>query len=121
MRNFVRKDEGGIRQCANFACGKWEQFPRQFAKCRRCKRTKYCSKSCQLKAWSMHRYWCAPSPSSQPSTQTSVSQASGVTTITHPEGNQIAALHPQHAQQSITEDLDSQSQPEKPETPKERT
>lgn len=59
MRNFVRKDDGGIRQCANFQCGKWEEFPRQFAKCRRCKRTKYCSKACQLKAWTMHRYWCA--------------------------------------------------------------
>jgi len=72
MRNFVRKDEGGIRQCANFACGKWEEYPRQFAKCRRCKRTKYCSKACQLKAWGMHRYWCSPSSStSQQSSQVS--------------------------------------------------
>lgn len=71
MRNFVRKDEEGIRQCANFACGKWETYPRQFAKCRRCKRTKYCSKACQLTAWSMHRYWCAPSPSSHTQSQES--------------------------------------------------
>jgi hypothetical protein len=46
MRNLCRKDDarGGIRQCANYVCGKWEEFPRQFAKCRRCRRTKYCSK-----------------------------------------------------------------------------
>jgi hypothetical protein len=46
MRNLCRKDDarGGIRQCANYQCGKWEAFPRQFAKCRRCRRTKYCSK-----------------------------------------------------------------------------
>lgn len=120
MRNFVRKDEGGIRQCANFACGKWEEFPRQFAKCRRCKRTKYCSKPCQLKAWSMHRYWCAPSPSSQPSTQTTVSQANGVTTITLAENPQTAALHPQPAQPPIIEPLVSQSQQDLPEPPADR-
>lgn len=46
MRNLCRKDDarGGTRQCANYKCGKWEEYPRQFAKCRRCKRTKYCSK-----------------------------------------------------------------------------
>lgn len=46
MRNLCRKDDakGGIRQCANYQCGKWEEYPRQFAKCRRCRRTKYCSK-----------------------------------------------------------------------------
>ncbi|CAI4709536.1 CIC_collapsed_G0042810.mRNA.1.CDS.1 [Saccharomyces cerevisiae] len=50
MRNSCRKNEIlGVRQCANFSCGKWEDFPRQFAKCRRCKRTKYCSRKCQLK------------------------------------------------------------------------
>lgn len=38
MRNSCRKNEIlGVRQCANFSCGKWEDFPRQFAKCRRCK------------------------------------------------------------------------------------
>ncbi|KOG97439.1 MYND-type zinc finger protein MUB1 [Saccharomyces eubayanus] len=59
MRNSCRKNEIlGVRQCANFSCGKWEDFPRQFAKCRRCKRTKYCSRKCQLKAWGYHRYWC---------------------------------------------------------------
>lgn len=79
MRNSCRKDEsrGGIRQCANFECGKWEEYPRHFAKCRRCKRTKYCSKSCQLQAWSFHRYWCAPASSTASSStnQSSVSVA----------------------------------------------
>lgn len=37
MRNACRKDEsqGGIRQCAYMHCGKWEKYPREFAKCRR--------------------------------------------------------------------------------------
>ena len=66
MRNLCRKDDsrGGIRQCAYYKCGKWEEFTRQFAKCRRCRRTKYCSKECQKEAWVYHRHWCyAPSPS----------------------------------------------------------
>jgi hypothetical protein len=60
MRNLCRKDEskGGIRQCAFWQCGKWEKFVREFAKCRRCRRTKYCSKDCQKKAWVYHRHWC---------------------------------------------------------------
>ncbi|KAK9767439.1 hypothetical protein K7432_002795 [Basidiobolus ranarum] len=61
MRNACRKDEsrGGIRQCANMTCGKWERYPREFSKCRRCRKAKYCSKTCQSKAWSDgHRYWC---------------------------------------------------------------
>lgn len=60
MRNLCRKDEsrGGIRQCAYWKCGKWEEVPRQFAKCRRCRRTKYCSKECQKGAWGSHRFWC---------------------------------------------------------------
>lgn len=64
MRNSCRKNEarGGIRQCAHFDCGKWEEFPRQFAKCRRCKRTKYCSRDCQLKAWNYHKHWCSTNP-----------------------------------------------------------
>jgi hypothetical protein len=60
MRNACRKDEaqGGIRQCANMTCGKWESFPREFAKCRRCRKAKYCSKECQSRAWSEgHRFW----------------------------------------------------------------
>jgi len=60
MRNLCRKDDtrGGIRQCANWQCGKWEEYTRQFAKCRRCRRTKYCSKECQKSAWAYHRHWC---------------------------------------------------------------
>ena len=60
MRNLCRKDDsrGGIRQCAYYLCGKWEQWTRQFAKCRRCRRTKYCSKECQKNAWVYHRHWC---------------------------------------------------------------
>ncbi|CAG8446375.1 3357_t:CDS:2 [Ambispora leptoticha] len=61
MRNACRKDEsrGGIRQCAYMACGKWESYAREFAKCRRCRKAKYCSKTCQSKAWSEgHRWWC---------------------------------------------------------------
>ncbi|KAL6721582.1 hypothetical protein ACLMJK_000686 [Lecanora helva] len=60
MRNLCRKDDarGGIRQCAYYECGKWEQWTRQFAKCRRCRRTKYCSKECQKQAWIYHRHWC---------------------------------------------------------------
>lgn len=62
MRNACRKDEkqGGIRQCANMLCGKWERQPREFAKCRRCRKAKYCSKQCQSKGWQMgHRFWCS--------------------------------------------------------------
>ncbi|BGP20619.1 hypothetical protein JCM10213_007155 [Rhodosporidiobolus nylandii] len=61
MRNACRKDDkkGGVRRCANMRCGRWEQKPRQFAKCRRCRRAKYCSKECQSEAWCQgHRYWC---------------------------------------------------------------
>lgn len=60
MRNLCRKDDsrGGIRQCAYWQCGKWEEYTRQFAKCRRCRRTKYCSKDCQKGAWGSHRFWC---------------------------------------------------------------
>ncbi|QSZ36927.1 hypothetical protein DSL72_009018 [Monilinia vaccinii-corymbosi] len=60
MRNLCRKDDarGGIRQCAYYKCGKWEEYTRQFAKCRRCRRTKYCSKDCQKSAWVFHRHWC---------------------------------------------------------------
>lgn len=89
MRNACRKDEsrGGIRQCANsefpslssfdfvlslsgltltrpflylVLCGRWESRPREFAKCRRCRKAKYCGKECQSTAWSEgHRFWCS--------------------------------------------------------------
>lgn len=63
MRSSCRRYEqkGGIRQCAYLECGAWETQNRQFAKCRRCRRTKYCSKACQSKAWIGHRYWCSSS------------------------------------------------------------
>jgi len=62
MRNLCRKDKsrGDIRQCAYWKCGKWEEFARQFAKCRRCRQTKYCSKHCQKASWCFHRHWCEP-------------------------------------------------------------
>lgn len=71
VRNSNRKDEnrGGCRQCAFFGCGKWETTPRQFAKCRRCKRAKYCSRECQSKAWAYHKYWCTVGSSSDGSSQ----------------------------------------------------
>lgn len=62
MRNACRKDDsrGGIRQCANMLCGRWETYPREFAKCRRCRKAKYCGKECQSTAWSEgHRFWCS--------------------------------------------------------------
>jgi hypothetical protein len=66
MRNLCRKDDtrGGIRQCAHYKCGKWEEYTRQFAKCRRCRRTKYCSKECQKSAWVYHRHWCVAASTS---------------------------------------------------------
>ncbi|KAH7067649.1 MYND-type zinc finger protein MUB1 [Paraphoma chrysanthemicola] len=65
MRNLCRKDDsrGGIRQCAYYQCGRWEEYTRQFAKCRRCRRTKYCSKECQKSAWVFHRHWCVAATS----------------------------------------------------------
>ncbi|KAK3082078.1 hypothetical protein LTS18_005476 [Coniosporium uncinatum] len=67
MRNLCRKDDvrDGIRQCAYCACGKWEEWTRQFAKCRRCRRTKYCSKECQKSAWVWHRHWCVAAAADQ--------------------------------------------------------
>ena len=66
MRNSCRRNEakGGVRQCGNLECGKWESYPREFLKCRRCKRTKYCSRECQMRAWQCHRNWCIQSTSS---------------------------------------------------------
>ncbi|ANZ74435.1 BA75_01467T0 [Komagataella pastoris] len=77
MRNSCRKDEtrGGVRQCACISCGKWETMPKQFAKCRRCKRTKYCSKECQSKAWEYHKHWCVAVQSGS-SASSSVNQCS---------------------------------------------
>jgi hypothetical protein len=63
MRNGCRKDDtrGGLRRCAYLHCGRWESRPHEFAKCRRCRKAKYCSKQCQSHAWADgHRYWCVP-------------------------------------------------------------
>ncbi|CAJ0907014.1 12321_t:CDS:2 [Entrophospora sp. SA101] len=79
MRNACRKDEarGGVRQCAYMACGKWESYAREFAKCRRCRKAKYCSKACQSKAWSEgHRWWCMERHSHADTTLISSSSAS---------------------------------------------
>ncbi|KAG0674608.1 hypothetical protein C6P42_002147 [Pichia californica] len=80
VRNANRKDEkmGGRRQCANFNCGIWEDHPKQFSKCRRCKRAKYCSRSCQTKAWVFHKHWCIPAIGS--GSTSSESQEHGSTT-----------------------------------------
>ncbi|KAL6453067.1 MUB1 MYND-type zinc finger protein MUB1 [Candida maltosa Xu316] len=59
MRNSCRRNGSGLRQCGN--CHKWEDFPRQFAKCKLCKRAKYCSKKCQMESWKSHRNWCVAS------------------------------------------------------------
>lgn len=59
MRNSCRRNTAGLRQCGN--CHKWEDFPRQFAKCKLCKRAKYCSKKCQMESWKSHRNWCLAS------------------------------------------------------------
>ncbi|ODN83483.1 hypothetical protein, variant [Cryptococcus amylolentus CBS 6039] len=69
MRNSCRKDDarGGIRQCANMSCGRWEKYSREFAKCRRCRKAKYCSKECQSRAWQEgHRFWCSTSKDHDP-------------------------------------------------------
>ncbi|KAJ1961660.1 hypothetical protein GGI12_003129, partial [Dipsacomyces acuminosporus] len=61
MRNSCRRDESkqGLRQCAYLKCQKWERQLREFSKCRRCRKAKYCSKVCQSKAWQEgHRNWC---------------------------------------------------------------
>lgn len=99
MRNSCRRDDskGGIRQCASFECGKWEEFPKQFAKCRRCKRTKYCSKACQLKAWNYHRHWCVPPNHSSRSSATSASTSSSLShEPSQQQQQQAAGSHHHH-------------------------
>ncbi|KAF8498398.1 hypothetical protein JB92DRAFT_2681768, partial [Gautieria morchelliformis] len=60
--NACRKGlrRGGIRQCADMLCGNWESAPREFAKCRRCRKANYCGKKCQSRAWAeVHRFGCS--------------------------------------------------------------
>lgn len=88
MRNSCRKNEAtGVRQCSNFLCGKWEEYPRQFAKCRRCKRTKYCSRKCQLKAWTYHRYWCHEASTSSKNSMSNSGVESDTTTPNESQGS----------------------------------
>ncbi|GMG60177.1 unnamed protein product [Ambrosiozyma monospora] len=106
VRNSNRRDDsmGGRRQCAYFGCGKWEDTPRQFAKCRRCKRAKYCSKECQSKAWTYHKYWCNTASSSTGSTtsgstsstatgSTSQTAAAAITATTSAGSQQVQRAH----------------------------
>ncbi|KAF7727662.1 hypothetical protein EC973_007320 [Apophysomyces ossiformis] len=84
MRNACRKDEtqGGLRQCAYMHCGKWERYPREFAKCRRCRKAKYCSKICQSKAWGDgHRWWCIERSQPAHSTATSSTAAAAAASV----------------------------------------
>ncbi|PWA03235.1 hypothetical protein BB558_000584 [Smittium angustum] len=65
MGNMCRKDEkrGGIKKCANIHCNNWETIGKQFARCKRCRKAKYCSKECQSEAWeSGHKHWCSEKP-----------------------------------------------------------
>ncbi|KAI8997015.1 hypothetical protein BDB01DRAFT_13989 [Pilobolus umbonatus] len=109
MRNACRKDEarGGVRQCANMQCGKWEQYPREFAKCRRCRKAKYCSKACQSKAWADgHRWWCVerphtthpPNPTAASST--TVAAAAAVVAAAPPPTEQVV-----HFEDTTTSDI----------------
>ncbi|CAM0140310.1 unnamed protein product [Umbelopsis sp. WA50703] len=93
MRNACRKDEtrGGVRQCAFMQCGRWERFPREFAKCRRCRKAKYCSKQCQSKAWSEgHRWWCVER--SHTNSNFNAHPSTGISTpVEEPSQNRIVA------------------------------
>ncbi|KAI7884338.1 hypothetical protein K492DRAFT_234886 [Lichtheimia hyalospora FSU 10163] len=86
MRNACRKDEGrgGIRRCAYMQCGRWEKHQREFAKCRRCRKAKYCSKTCQSKAWADgHRWWCIERQDhTNPTTTTTTTTNTTTATIT---------------------------------------
>lgn len=98
MRNGCRKDEtrGGIRKCANVHCTKWEQKPREFAKCRRCRKAKYCSKECQSKAWSEgHRWWCVEKPSTAVAAAAVVAAAAAATTTTTSTPSNTTNTQPQ--------------------------
>ncbi|RKP09326.1 hypothetical protein THASP1DRAFT_2163, partial [Thamnocephalis sphaerospora] len=85
MRNGCRKDDtrGGLRRCAYLHCGHWETTPHEFAKCRRCRKAKYCSKQCQSRAWSDgHRYWCVARQSTAAGATGMMAMATAATTVT---------------------------------------
>lgn len=111
MRNSCRRNEfrGGVRQCGNLECGQWEKYPREFLKCRRCKRTKYCSRECQMRAWHCHRNWCIPSNSSSGSSvATNNGNASASTanaSVNGPTDNEDVPSNP-NTQQSSSQSQD---------------
>ncbi|KAJ2700845.1 hypothetical protein FB645_004851 [Coemansia sp. IMI 203386] len=118
MRNSCRRDEGrnNCRQCAYLKCQKWEVHPNEFAKCRRCRKAKYCSKLCQSKAWQEgHRNWCTernPSTANNPGvvedepTVTNAAAAAAVAAAAaaamagavtpHPPNHQTQQMRPQN-------------------------
>ncbi|ORX51723.1 hypothetical protein DM01DRAFT_1337222 [Hesseltinella vesiculosa] len=126
MRNACRKDEsrGGIRQCAYMHCGKWERYPREFAKCRRCRKAKYCSKPCQSRAWAEgHRWWCvertqsASHPPNTISTTTAAATAAVVAAAPPPVNpmattDQMGALDDNTTTTHIPMNLDETSPPQ---------
>lgn len=114
MRNGCRKDEpvgtnglsllvddeSSLRYCARIGCKKRETVPREFAKCRRCRRAKYCSKECQSRAWSDgHKYWCvergSPPPQSTAGMAAPVLPGAAVTPVTG--GGGVQTTTPQGA------------------------
>jgi hypothetical protein len=100
MRNACRKDEtrDGIRRCANMSCVKWESSPREFAKCRRCRKAKYCSKACQSKAWADgHRWWCIERQATNLPPTTQIPQTTTA----------VAAPPPSQAEAAVVVDLPS--------------
>ncbi|KAG2191403.1 hypothetical protein INT46_007850 [Mucor plumbeus] len=113
MRNACRKDEarGGVRQCANMQCGKWERFPREFAKCRRCRKAKYCSKSCQSKAWADgHRWWCVERPHNthpppNPTATSSTTQAAAAAVVAAAPPPPPPAEQVVHLEDNVTSDV----------------
>ncbi|KAI8338387.1 hypothetical protein BC941DRAFT_501573 [Chlamydoabsidia padenii] len=114
MRNACRKDEtkGGTRRCANMHCGKWESQPREFAKCRRCRKAKYCCKACQSKAWSDgHRWWCVERHATVPPPPQQQQQESSTTQEQPQQIAQNAELAEQRhqlvQQQLLSEELES--------------
>ncbi|OMJ20289.1 MYND-type zinc finger protein samB [Smittium culicis] len=76
MGNMCRKDEkhGGIRKCAYIYCPEWETTTKKFAKCKTCRKAKYCSRACQSKAWSSgHKHWCVERQRSNDSSENTCS------------------------------------------------
>ncbi|KAJ1721691.1 hypothetical protein LPJ53_003818 [Coemansia erecta] len=105
MRNSCRREEtrNNCRQCAYLKCQKWETHPNEFAKCRRCRKAKYCSKYCQSKAWQEgHRNWCTErnhSGAINPGVIEDTSELSQNTAVPTAMGQAVAAAAPLPPQQ----------------------